>query len=125
MFQICCLALVIISTKAIPLTDVTTELENQSELAAQQVDNKVQQPTAVDRIDEDVLLSDKEGDKNEKEDLETANTFWGGYYRIPVWRWNRGWGYGYPSYKSYRWGGRGHNGWGSEYRGWNNGYYWR
>ncbi|XP_044746801.1 uncharacterized protein LOC123308275 [Coccinella septempunctata] len=124
----CCLAILVFCTKAVPLTEPRAEdAKNQAEhVAVQEVENKVQQPAAIDRIDADLPLSDKPDEKNDKEDLETANTFWGGYYRTPVWGWGRGWGYGgYPSYRSYGWGGRGYNGWGSGYRGWSNGYYWR
>ncbi|XP_045475033.1 uncharacterized protein LOC123680948 [Harmonia axyridis] len=127
--QVCYLAILIISIEAVVLRDEQNIDEGKHEAdqqVVQDVENKVHSvPAVIDRIDADLPLSDQKDVKTEKEDLETANTFWGGYYRTPVWGWGRGWGYGgydgYPSYRSYGWGGRGYNGWSNGYRG----YYWR
>jgi hypothetical protein len=57
----------------------------------------------------------------EKSDLDTANTFWGGYYRRPYYGgwggygggWRRGWGGGYGYGRGFGgWGGYGGWGWG-------------
>ncbi|KAK9871945.1 hypothetical protein WA026_015194 [Henosepilachna vigintioctopunctata] len=139
----CCLAALIYLTESSPVGDVKDIVEDvknvESHKDVVEVENKVQDqpetvPAAIERIDEDLpaTSNDEVGVKIDKGDLDTANTFWGGYYRSPSWGWRRGWGYGgnwgyggWP-YSSYGYGGRGYGGWGwGGHRGWNSGYYWR
>ncbi|KAL3286796.1 hypothetical protein HHI36_001290 [Cryptolaemus montrouzieri] len=143
----CCLAAIILSTDATPSEEIKNivDMKNIEHKKLADIENKVQDhpessPQVVDRIDENLSpsINDDIGVKNDKGDLETANTFWGGYYRSPSWGWGRGWGGGYGGYGGYGWypsynrnygsGGRGYNngwGWGNGYRGWNGGYYWK